>query len=83
MIYIITIFNVIKNELKFTDTEGTISPLLSDTIIEDDLYIESTEISLDHDSYCSPSNISINETPPSHTVIQGENVTDINHTSTN
>ena len=53
MIYKITIFNAIKNELQFTDTEGTISPLLSHTIIEDDVYVESAEISLDHDSYCS------------------------------
>ena len=44
MIYKITIFNAIKNELQFTDTEGTISPLLSHTIIEDDVYVESAEI---------------------------------------
>ena len=39
MIYKITIFNAIKNELQFTDTEGTISSLLSHTIIEDDVYV--------------------------------------------
>ena len=79
MIYKITIFNTIKNELQFTDTEGTISPLSSHTIIEDDVYVESADISLDHDSYCSQSNISINETPSSHTVIRGENIADIDH----
>ena len=47
--------------------------------MEDDLYVESAEISLDHDSYCSPSNISTNKTPSSHTVIQGENIADIDN----
>ena len=47
--------------------------------MKDNLYIESAEISLYHDSYCSPSNISINETPSSHTAIQGENVADIDN----
>ena len=68
MIYIITVFITILNELQFTDNVGTISPLLSYTIMEDDLYVESAEISFDHDSNCSPSNISINETPSSHKV---------------
>ena len=47
--------------------------------MEYDLYIESSQISLVHDSCCTPSNISVNETPSSHTVIQEENVVDIDH----
>ena len=33
------IYNAIWNELQFKDNEGTINPLLSRTIMEDDLYI--------------------------------------------